>query len=300
MKKQSVITVGISLIAALSLTAYGEAQAGTKTSNETLKTSEQAEKSNKVSNEEKAVAVLKSLESGDPKVVKKYISPTTYIQHNLNFGDGRDALLGSLEYLQQIGTTIEVKRVLSDGDYVAVHSEYNLNGPKAVFDIFKFENGKIIEHWDNLQEVIEQTPSGHTMFDGEKEITDLAKTDENKALVKSFVQDILMGKNPEKLTSYYDGDNYIQHNPYIADGLSGLGKALEEWVKQGVTMQYDTLHMVIGQGNFVLTVSEGKLGDKHTSFYDLFRVENGKIAEHWDVVETILPKDQWKNENGKY
>ena len=40
--------------------------------------------------------------------------------------------------------------------------------------------------------------------------------------------------------------------------------------------------------------------DKPTSYYDLFRVENGKIAEHWDVMETIAPESEWKHQNGKY
>lgn len=50
----------------------------------------------------------------------------------------------------------------------------------------------------------------------------------------------------------------------------------------------------------MLSISEGKFGGEKTSFYDLFRVENGKIAEHWDIIETIIPKDQWKNTNGKF
>ncbi len=50
----------------------------------------------------------------------------------------------------------------------------------------------------------------------------------------------------------------------------------------------------------MLTISEGTFADEATSFYDLFRVENGKIVEHWDVMETIIPKDEWKNANGKF
>jgi len=104
----------------------------------------------------------------------------------------------------------------------------------------------------------------------------------------------------DKLQGYYDGDNYIQHNPLIGDGLSGLGKALGEWAMQGITMKYDTVHRVLGEGNFVLVVSEGHLAGKHCSFYDLFRVENGKIAEHWDTIEEIPAKENWKNNNGKF
>ena len=95
-------------------------------------------------------------------------------------------------------------------------------------------------------------------------------------------------------------DKYTQHNPQIADGLSGLGAALEEFAKQGIVMKYDRIHRVLGEGDFVLVVSEGSLAGNHSSFYDLFRVADGKLAEHWDTIETIAPRDQWRNENGKF
>ena len=56
----------------------------------------------------------------------------------------------------------------------------------------------------------------------------------------------------------------------------------------------------MADGDYALAVSEGTFGGVATSFYDLFRVENGKIAEHWDVMETIADKTTWKNQNGKF
>ena len=70
--------------------------------------------------------------------------------------------------------------------------------------------------------------------------------------------------------------------------------------KAGITMKYDKIHKVLGEGNFVLVMSEGKFGGKHIAFYDLFRVENGKIAEHWDTIEPIPEKKDHKNPNGKF
>ena len=106
----------------------------------------------------------------------------------------------------------------------------------------------------------------------------------------------------DKIPNYTDAgeENYIQHNPAIGDGLSGLAAALEGMAKQGITLEYKTVHKVLGEGNFVLAISEGAFAGKSTSFYDLFRVENGKIVEHWDVMETIMPEAQWKNSNGKF
>ena len=65
-------------------------------------------------------------------------------------------------------------------------------------------------------------------------------------------------------------------------------------------MIYDQTYQVLADGNYGLAVSEGSFGGTHTSYYDLFRVENGKIAEHWDVMETIADKSTWQNQNGKF
>ena len=89
-------------------------------------------------------------------------------------------------------------------------------------------------------------------------------------------------------------------NGKIDDGLSGLGAALEALGKQGIQMIYDQTYQVLADGNYGLAVSEGSFGGAHTSYYDLFRVENGKIVEHWDVMETIADESTWQNQNGKF
>lgn len=248
----------------------------------------------------KAIAVLESFESGNPEAITAYVNPDKYIQHNESLQNGRDAMLASLNHIKEIGTKVSVKRALVDGSYVALHSQYDFFGPKIIFDIFRFENGQIVEHWDNLQEMVEKTPSNHTMIDGPTTINDIEKTDENKAFVKSFVENILMGKNLDLFSSYFDGDKYIQHSPHIPDGLSGLHAATKALEEKGVTFEYTQIHQIIGEGDFVLSMSEGLFNDQPTAFYDLFRVENGKIVEHWDVVESMMPKEKQKNANGKF
>ena len=119
---------------------------------------------------------------------------------------------------------------------------------------------------------------------------------------KLFSYDICWEKYSDnyQVTLYFDGDNYIQHNTAIADGLSGLGAALSAMAKQGIQMIYNKTHFVLADGDYALAVSEGTFGGVATSFYDLFRMENGKIAEHWDVMETIADKTTWQNQNGKF
>ncbi len=271
---------------------------GCETNNNTTSQIKKVEKMG-ISSKEKAIALLKAIETGATEPVG-YINENKYTQHNLGVADGLAGFGAVLAQLPPHSAKANTVRAFTDGDYVFTHTEYNFFGPKIGFDIFRFEEGKIVEHWDNLQEIAKPNPSGHTMIDGVTEIKDLDKTAANKAIVKQFVEDILVHGKMEKLAAYFDGDNYIQHNPLIPDQLSGLGKALGEWAKQGVTMKYDTIHKVLGEGNFVLVVSEGHLAGKHNSFYDLFRIENGKIAEHWDTIEAIPSHELWKNSNGKF
>jgi len=248
---------------------------------------------------QEVVALLKAIETGAAEPVAS-INAKHYKQHNLAVADGLAGFGALLQQLPKGSAKVNTVRVFQDGNYIFAHTDYNFFGPKIGFDIFRFEDGKIVEHWDNLQETAPPNPSGHTMTDGPTEAKDLDKTAANKKLVRQFVEDILVNGKMDKLAAYFDGDNYIQHNPMIPDQLSGLGGALEAMAKQGITMKYDKIHMVLGEGNFVLVVSEGHLGGKHSSFYDLFRVENGKIAEHWDTIEEIPARETWKNENGKF
>ncbi len=254
---------------------------------------------------EKALALIRTFATGDTETAARLLDEN-YIQHNLAYGTGEAAFLGSVEYLASapVKTTVNNIRAFEDGDYVFLQTVYNFAGAgeQVAFDIFRFdEDGEIAEHWDNLAPLADQpNPSGRTQIDDAMEITDLDKTEENRQLVKNFLYDVMQGHNPDKTADYFDGDTYLQHNTAIADGVSGLNAALSALAQQGIQMIYDETHMVLAQGNYVLAVSEGTYGGAPTSYYDLWRVENGKIAEHWDVMETIADPSTWQNDNGKF
>ncbi len=256
-----------------------------------------------MTNKEKALALISTFASGDTMKARELLAEG-YIQHNLAYGTGRDAFVGAVEYLASapVKPTVYNVRAFEDGDKVFLQTVYNFAGAgeQVAFDIFRFDSeGKIAEHWDNLATKTEPNPSGHTQIDGNLEKNDVDKEDTRK-VVEGFVGDILRGENPDRLTSYFDGDNYIQHNTAIADGLSGLGAALEALAKQGIQMIYNKTYFVLADGDYALAVSEGSFAGAPTTFYDLFRVENGKIAEHWDVMETLADKSTWQNQNGKF
>ena len=254
-------------------------------------------------NTEKALALIGTFATGDLEKARELLAEG-YIQHNLAFGTGAEAFISAVAGLNAapVKTAVNNIRAFEDGDKVFLQTVYNFAGAgeQVAFDVFRFdENGKIAEHWDNLADKAAPNPSGHTQIDGTLEKKDVDK-EETRRVVDGFVGDVLRGEHPEKLTSYFDGDNYIQHNTGIADGLSGLGAALEALGKQGISMIYNKTHYILADGNYALAISEGTFGGVDTTYYDLFRVENGKIAEHWDVMETLADKETWKNGNGKF
>lgn len=248
------------------------------------------------------VALLKSFNTGDQTPVS-YINPEKYIQHNLAVGDGLAVFGEIMKNAPEGDFKANVIRAFQDGDYVFTNTEYDFFGPKAGFDVFRFEDGKIVEHWDNLAEVTPPNPSGRTQFDGTTDGTDKEKTEANKQVVGQFIDEVLLNGKMDNLTSLVNPTNYIQHNSAVADGLDGLGAALKFFAENDMVMVYDKVHKVLGEGNFVLAMSEGKFGKKpgdHVAYYDLFRLENGQIVEHWDVIQSIPPESEWKNRNGKF
>ncbi|OQV11684.1 hypothetical protein BV898_14028 [Hypsibius exemplaris] len=251
---------------------------------------------------QQVVDLLKAIETGEQGPFE-VIHPSRYIQHNLLAADGLEGVRGLMKLVSG-SAKVNTVRVFQDGDYVFAHTDYDFFGPNIGFDIFRFDNGLIVEHWDNLQATpAGKNPSGHTMLDGPTDQTEKPKfvqTNANKALVRNFVNDMLINRRLEKLNDYYKGDEYVQHNPAFGDGVSALGPAFKAMAAASQNVKYTRIHLVLADGNFVLVVSEGAQGQNPTSFYDLFRVEKGKIVEHWDVVETIPPREQWQNDNGKF
>lgn len=260
---------------------------------------EKMETKTELSNKEKAEALITSMETGDKSTIA-YINPTNYKQHNLMVADGLEGFGEVLHHAPEGGFKAKVVRSFQDGDYAFTHTVYDFFGPKVGFDVFRFENGQIVEHWDNLIDIQPKNPSGRTQTDGETSLTDLDKTESNRKVVQNFIDDILFA-HKTNFTDYINPAKYIQHNPAIADGLEGFGAAMKYFAENGLVMEFEKTHKVLAEGNFVLSMSEGKFGKgEHTAFYDLFRLEDGKIVEHWDVIAPIPPKTEWKNNNGKF
>jgi predicted SnoaL-like aldol condensation-catalyzing enzyme len=226
-------------------------------------------------------AVHELFDQRDPRAVDRYWSPD-YIEHSIAGANGLPGLRDLVDTLPA-GFRHTRTRVISEHDLVVAHGRYDGIGatPIVAFDIWRVDQGKIVEHWDAHQPWEDQTVSGHTMIDGPTEIASPGSTAASRLTVASFAELIMMGGDRTQIGRFFCDDRFVQHNPQIADGVSGLGQAIQTGVWEAVV---NRIHRIVADGEFVFTQGEGLLHGEPTAFYDLFRVENGKLAEHWDVV----------------
>ncbi len=244
--------------------------------------------------------LLKGIETGDATAVT-VVNENKYIQHNPQTHEGSDGLAVLFKRLSKSSPRVKIVRIFEDGDYIFAHTEYDFASSNIGFEVFRFEDDMAVEHWDNIQQRQGPNPSGHTMVDGSIEVTDLDKTETNQSIVQSFVNEVLISGQLDTLEHYIGDGSYTEHNPRIADSLYALRSALAEPATNNTMMiKYDKIHRVLAEGNFVLSVSEGSLNGIHSAFYDLFRVADGKLVEHWDTTEEIPPRNEWRNDNGKF
>ncbi len=223
--------------------------------------------------------------------VKQYFRED-YIQHNPHVPTGIEPVLSFLPVLKESGTTYQNHRLLNDGEFIIMHNTYNnaeAFGAKEVvtFDVWRMQDGQVAEHWDAISPIIKETASGRSQYDGPTTVEDIDKTQENKQLISNFMEDVFFGKAPEKISEYISTEQYDQHNTMVKDGLDGLNEALAYLVSQNNMFDYHKVHRILGEGNFVLTQSEGRWNGKAQAFYDLFRIKEGKIVEHWDIIQEI-------------
>ncbi len=258
----------------------------------------------KMNKKERVGTFLGAVLQNDPGKMRE-LANANYIQHNPFIPTGLEPFIEMLPILQENGTTAENIRMFQDGDFVFMHNIWRNAKPFGAdemvsFDIIRLDdNGKVAEHWDAMTPLVKETASGRTQTDGPVAATDFDKTEANKALAESMVEDILMGKNPSRITDYISSEKYDQHNPSIKDGLSGISAAVEYLMSQNNMFKYTKIHKVLGEGNFVLTVSEGEWNGTTNVFYDLLRFEDGKAVEHWDVIQEI-PTEGLANTNGMF
>ncbi|CAM4154519.1 hypothetical protein F901_02792 [Acinetobacter dispersus] len=226
----------------------------------------------------------------DPRALDRYFSQD-FIEHSPLVADG----LAGLRQLIQDCPNIkhEPFRVLGDGDLVAIHGRFlGLDEtPLVGFDIYRVKDDKIVEHWDGLVAEAQPNISGRTQLDGPTLVDSNTDIETNRKIIQSFFQKALIDGEYETFRAYTEGDQFLQHSPDIGDGVNSVIDFLNKIRNQGEGLVYSKTHRTIADGQFVLTHSEGSIAGNRHAYFELWRLENGKIAELWDAIPAV-PEDK--------
>ncbi len=254
------------------------------------------------------LALVQGLNKNDKAVINALVAED-FIQHDPNVADGRDGLIAGLG---DNPVSYDIKRVFSENDRVVLHSRVTLGGQAfAAFDVFRVRNGLVVEHWDAFQADPDKPGvSGHTLLDGATEVSDVEKTADNKATARSFYENLFVKGKPQPALALISPSSYTQHNPMVGDGLKGLMDALQGFAgpppsstQPANTQPANTqtappleIRAVTGEGNFVLLQSAADFMGNKAVVYDLFRLKDGLLVEHWDISQPVPATP--KNKNG--
>ena len=241
---------------------------------------------------------LRGIRDGEVQEVLDNYMGDTYTQHSTGVKDGKEGFREFFEdfFKRNPKRDIRIVRCLSDGPYVFLHVHQNLNDGAAQWvttDLFRSdENGRIVEHWDVI-DAYQKNENGPDPIFGEFEIQDIEKTEANKNTVRLFLTEVLQNHSMNRF-DHYVSDSLIQHDRQ-------LGKTADDW-KSFITdhaVAYDFVFKTAGQGDHVVTYSHVLTDGTAYAQFDIFRLQDGKIAEHWSNREPVPARQELVN-SGKF
>jgi predicted SnoaL-like aldol condensation-catalyzing enzyme len=176
-----------------------------------------------------------------------------YLQHNPIAKSGVAAFQSVMSSVVSSPSFMyERLRSLAECDLVVVQGRYS--GTGVIFDLFRVKDGNLVEHWDSDSN--QASDAG-----GATEPVNPEQTGANRSVVLAYL---------EQQASHYLSSDYVDHRAAAAS-----------------TLTYTKVHHVVADGSLVFALSEGTLDGKPYGFYDLFRLEGGKLAEHWDSRRAV-------------
>jgi len=209
----------------------------------------------------------------DDSLIDLYVSDE-YIQHSPMLKQSKAALKEAIEFLKQIPKKVDQKSpvvfALEDNDYVALGLSFEFMGKhKFVIDLFRLEHGKLVEHWDAIQDVSD--PAGTMAFSTlSAQSGDAVDTLANKSFIRKVFSEPRENKS--------DAPSTKDFRSHLSD------------------RQKVKVHRVLGEGNLVVVQSEGIRHGKPFVFYDAIRVDDCAVVAHWTVEQQI--PDTMPHENG--
>ncbi|MCR8718248.1 ester cyclase [Pseudomonas syringae] len=231
----------------------------------------------------------------------------TYKQHNPSVPDGKASFVNYFTefYRTHPDARSEVVRSAAQGDLVYMHLHSRPDSTSrgnAIVNVFRVEHGQITEHWDVIQPVPAESANTNGMFGGSEPKSskprDIALESANQKIVLDFYDGVF---NQHKVaeSSQVVSPSYIQHNPEVPDGKAPFVDYFTGYFKDHPQASARVVRSVAQDDLVWLHVhSKASAQDRGQAVVDIFRVKDGQIVEHWDVIQEVPEKPA--NSNGMF
>ncbi|HEX8020559.1 MAG TPA: nuclear transport factor 2 family protein, partial [Mucilaginibacter sp.] len=185
------------------------------------------------------------------------------------------------------GVKSPIIRAIQEGDFVVTHLDIQFMGKRmAVIDLFKLKDGMLTEHWDAIQPLPDESGKAITSTNGTTAIDHNALAENSKHIVSLYYEAVINKASSQQFIH----PDYVEHDSVIAES----GKTLADHIVERPDVK---LHKVIAEGDFVVAQSQFNKSGKGFVLYEIFRVANDKIAEHWAVEQAapdgVQPEDMF-------
>ncbi len=237
-------------------------------------------------------AVDELLNKHDLTAVDRYYREP-YIQHNPDIANGFAGVKAAISQLPNLH--YDVFKVLADGDFVTVDARVTGLGDttKIIMDVFRLDRGRIVEHWDIIQDEVPaaETASGNPMISPTR--PGRHSRYDNERIVFRALDDLLTRRDLTAIDRYWR-DPYIQHAPFVDNGTAALRAAVRA-LPAGFSYEPG---LVMSEGDEVVVHARFTgIAPTPVIVIQIFRLDHGRIVEHWANVQKDVPADQSANGN---
>jgi predicted SnoaL-like aldol condensation-catalyzing enzyme len=196
---------------------------------------------------DKAVTTIHGVASQDAELATRHVSPARYVEHDPTLADGADAIKQLMSLRPEQERHLQVIRTLQDRPFVLIQSQEAQRGREVRFDVFRFEDGMIAEHWGFSTKSGPPNQSGHTQADGPTEPTDDENTANSKAFARRYYETVHVDGRHDAIREMVAA-GCIRHEPGVTDGVDAFVADLQA-ITQDRTI--DEVVLLIGQGDLV-------------------------------------------------
>lgn len=219
----------------------------------------------------------------------------SYTQHSTGVPDGKEGFKKFFEdfHRRNPQRDIQIIRAIEDGEFVFLHVYQNLNDGQAQWitaDIFSTdEAGRLVEHWDVIDAYTQPAEGELDAIFGDFTLNEDAPAEANKKAVRLFLTEVMQNGDIDRMPAYVHED-LVQHASGIGQGAEAYATYLRDH-----NVHYDFVFNVLAQGDYVVAYSQVEIDGVKNALFDIFRMEDGKIAERWDNKEPVPARSELTN-----